>query len=667
MTRWKWSHLLIVAFVLLVTGISVKPNAALILTPLFHLQTIAAALCIVAVSFPIGAFLLRRILSEDCGTGSGSSGAVLPAETFLFATALGMGVISTLMFLLASVQLYSKTAAVVLLAILALSGRNFWRPWIESLRNGDRRTFSRSPMSLLLAITIVLSLCFALLPTTSYDALEYHLGAQSEYIRHGGFTLLPYNVYANFPMGVEMLYGLGLLFGGEGVPHVLHCLFALLAAMGIFCTVGRLTESATDSFSPTLLLATPLVMLSCGMANIDLALVFYSSLTVLALVAFPTPMNLRQIFLIGILGGLSLAAKYTAVVQVCFPAALALVVLHWTTTSSGKRSLDFKQVGVFGLGVVLPFVHWMIKNYVLQGNPFFPLAYRLFGGRFWSEEAAVLFRNAHAPRLQGTPLNWLSQFATNLHQLVGGENTPGLGVIAVGLLLALLRKPSRRSVALWIYAISSFAGWFLLTHWQDRFLLPLLPAVIALATEAFYHAKPASLKRLAGASLIALLLINLWFGFAVLCHGNAFEYLSGKTDLLPWRSRGLPHFQAMDFMNEFLDPQSDRVLFVGEARTHGNLIPVVASTVFDRSPFLEITQGHSTAENKAQALRNEGFTHILYNGYEIRRLHETYAPYGWQMAPAIETAMRELAPVLKDCFHTGHPGLDGITLYQLSQ
>ncbi len=670
MISWKCSLLVVVALVVLVTVAGVRPNALLILTPLLHSRILLAALCIVAVSVPLGDLLMRRLLSQQTDDHRASPDladgeySMLPEEKLLFASAFGMGILSVLMFLLASVHLYNKVSAICLMGCVAILGRKTWRPLVNSLK--ERCLGLRlSARSLPLILSVAIALCFALLPTVNYDALEYHLGAQSEYIRNGGFCLLPFNVYSNFPMGVEMLYGLGLLFGGDGVPQVLHCLFALLTAATVSCAVRRLSKTAADVFSPLAFLATPLVMLSCGQANIDLALAFYSSLVVLALILFPFPLNRQQSLFIGLLCGLSLAAKYTAVVQICFPAALALTIRTVKTRSPNNKSLMIKNALFFGSGVLVPFLPWAAKNLVLQGNPFFPLAYEWFGAKFWSHEAYALFQNAHASRLHGGILQWFSALGTNLLDLVAGQKN--LSVFAVALPLALLRKPSRTSSALWVYVLSSFAGWFLLTHWQDRFLLPLVPACVVLAMEAFHTTASLTLKSLVRICMTSLILINLWYAFAVLSQGNAFDYLTEKTDLHEWRARGLPHFQAIDFMNESLETGRHHVLFVGEARTYGNAVRVVASTVFDRSPFLETTQEYVTAHDKVQALRNAEFTHLLYNGYEIKRLHDTYAPYGWRMAPAIESTMREIAPLLKEVFHAGHPGLEGVSVYELSR
>ena len=54
-----------------------------------------------------------------------------------------------------------------------------------------------------------------MLPPLDFDVREYHSQAPKEFFQQGRITFLPHNVYANMPLGAEMLSLLGMVIAGD--------------------------------------------------------------------------------------------------------------------------------------------------------------------------------------------------------------------------------------------------------------------------------------------------------------------------------------------------------------------------------------------------------------------------------------------------------------------
>ena len=54
-----------------------------------------------------------------------------------------------------------------------------------------------------------------MLPPIDFDVREYHLQAPKEFYQQGRIGFLPHNVYANMPLGTEMLSLLGMVVSGD--------------------------------------------------------------------------------------------------------------------------------------------------------------------------------------------------------------------------------------------------------------------------------------------------------------------------------------------------------------------------------------------------------------------------------------------------------------------
>jgi len=128
----------------------------------------------------------------------------------------------------------------------------------------------------------------------------------------------------------------------------------------------------------------------CGYVEPALLMTLGASLLVLFLFlgsrsekSLTESLNLRPISLLGFLAGWMPALKYSGLIYL---GLIGLILLWKHRRVASKKGLSV--IGVFSLSAV-PCLSWMIWNWMTLGNPVYPMAWFLFGGRGWDETRAL--------------------------------------------------------------------------------------------------------------------------------------------------------------------------------------------------------------------------------------------------------------------------------------
>ena len=87
------------------------------------------------------------------------------------------------------------------------------------------RSGSLLVMACALAGILLVEVLLCLTPPVSRDALIHHLAIPKLWIRHGGFFEMPWADFSYFPMNIDLLYLVPLLFGNDVLPALIHMLF----------------------------------------------------------------------------------------------------------------------------------------------------------------------------------------------------------------------------------------------------------------------------------------------------------------------------------------------------------------------------------------------------------------------------------------------------------
>lgn len=503
----------------------------------------------------------------------------------------------------------------------------------------------------------------SMLPPIEFDVREYHLQAPKEFFLQGRITFLPHNVYANMPLGPQMLALLAMVLHGDWwtgalVGKTLTGIMCVLTAVGLYLAGRRFFGRTAGLVAALAYLSIPWMVRVSTLGQVEGVYAFYLFLAVYALLLWhgdgsakpsAAPRSAaaqsraaavgpsaticasatRLLVVSGFLAGAAVCCKYTAMVFVMMPLAL-FVVCHRPTVdvhapSSSQRRGCFRGVSQFGAGLRagLTFLIaggaacglWLAKNLALTGNPTYPLLYGLFGGATRTAEKHLRWQDAHRPDNYA-----LSDAAASTADFL--VRSDGLSLLIIPLAIVGVVFARRRAV-LWMamHVLWVLVVWWLATHRIERFWTPIFPILALLAgAGAVWTSRRCwrvVVQTMLGLGLvISLLLITSGLG-GYNRYLMAYEDARISTERVsPWHA----------FLNAHVPP-NHKVLVVGDAQVFDLEMPLLYNTVFD-DVLLEKQLDHQSIEQFHAWLIEHKVSHVFVNWDEIDR-YRSPGNYGY--------------------------------------
>ncbi len=549
-----------------------------------------------------------------------------PLEASLYEVGLGALALVAAVFCMGCVQLYTPVAAYSLLAVLLLAPhRRFWSHQRSRWGSGDgtgsrrlteRRTEPRFAL-LLLGVVSALTLIHSLTPPTSQDALVYHLSIPAKYLSAGGFYNIEGNFFAHFPHNVEMLFILGLLLKGAELAKLYHWCFGVWAALTAAALTHRLSRRGSGRLAATLFATIPTTALIAGWAYVDLAVVFFTLLSVIAFVRFWQNNRDSWLIVAATFAGAAAGCKYTAGLQGLVLIA-GVVVLAGLTRKSIRWALSR---GAFVCGIVALLAGpWWLKSYLYTGNPIYPFAFQFFGGEGWDAERSAVLSLAMqewggARDLVSTLLlPWRLTMEADFFSQANFDGVIGCAfLIGAPLLLAGAILSPRHRLVLAI-AVVHFAVWAVLTR-QIRFLLPclcMLSAVMA-ATLSCWPSQN-RVRRSVAAALLCASTFNVLMMAANFAAHRPLGVVLGLESRDSYLQREIPggDFATFTYINSHL-PVDSYILFASLGNP-GFLCDrkYYSDAFFENHTLKQILARSDTPDDAYLDLRQRGFTHVLF-------------------------------------------------------
>lgn len=609
-------------------------------------------------------------------------------ERLLFAVGVGLNALSAWTLLLGLFGRLDRTwlvlvpATATFLAMAAvMRSKKIWRAGESSLDAGATMVLGgaedRANVRWLWAGLPFVAMIFwaAMLPPLDFDVCEYHLQAPKEFFQQGRIAFVPHNVYANMPLGTEMLSLLAMVVAGDWwwgalAGKTVIAAFTPLCALALYAAGRRWHSTRAGVLAAVLYLSIPWIVSVSSSGLVEGALACYLFLALYATLLWKETVAAAEqsgtqtgalgfAALAGYLAGGAAATKYPAVLFVLMPLAVVIFLgagiaangTPWPKERAKPRQSPFeavlsmlrgcwsrqsaKALGVFVLAAAVGCGLWFGKNWVLAGNPTYPLLYNVFEGKSWNAEKDARWNRVHRPHdFSGTSLG--ADLGRVL--LTGAGLSPLIAPLAV---LALLRagatqpstkrreqtgpdfaasaaqkpKPLEPGSHL-VWGLLAYAGyiltmWWLLTHRIDRFWMPMLPILALLAGVGACWTLTQWWRRMLAGFLAVGLAGN--FLLASAAPGNAwFVPLDHLRDRInPW------HW----YFNN--DPSAGGVLAVGEAAVFDLASPVLYNTCFDDCVFEAMVKG-KTSEQVREALAAQGIGYVFVSWGEIERYRRTY-------------------------------------------
>ena len=488
-----------------------------------------------------------------------------------------------------------------------------------------------------------------------YDARSYHLLAPREWHEAGRLAYLPHNAYSNMPFLMEMLYLLAMVLTGGHlesiyVAQLLHAAMACLTVGAVWLACRPFSPLAATVSAVAAATCPWLVFLGCLPYN-EWGLGAGFAVGIAALIraiAKPTERSWGLAALSGLALGLSAGCKYTGVVMAAIPVGLGWVYISWIRP--GRRLDPLLVAGV----ALLAFCPWMIKNVIHTGNPFFPLAYSVFGGRGWTDELADRWERAHRPEERhaspGARITRLGNEILTSHHF--GPLAIAAPVLAAYGLYRRRRHPHAIGVIGGVLLLQ-VGIWLTATHLLGRFAVPMvapMAILVGLAAAGMARAERAGLAALlAGVSLFNVVWLADTYAWHIKKVGPTHGVL-GSDIAEKWP------------IHKVTEP-GDRILYVGLATAFYVQRDFTYNVVFSRNPLAEAI-AEKTPEQVVRWLSDQGYTHVLVHWSEVKRLRGSY---GYEKEITPENLRRLVsAGLIVDADQKGAAGaLDERTLYKV--
>ncbi|MEX0804609.1 MAG: glycosyltransferase family 39 protein [Candidatus Binatia bacterium] len=424
-----------------------------------------------------------------------------------------------------------------------------------------------------LLVIVIAEVLLGFLPPTARDELTHHLAIPKLYARAGRIIEVPIAPYAYYPMLLDMLYTPWVYWRYDFVAKHIHALFGFLTGLLIYAYSARRMNSVYGLLGFFFFMSTPAVLRLSHWAYIDLGITFYSTASLLCLLRWRENRDaLRWLALSALSLGFALATKPNGLVA-CLLLSLLFALVLAKPPRKNLRGVACELV-LFAVLTLLPFLPWLVKNWLQTGNPFYPLL-----GRFFAAKTAAVTDAASFVGLGIFERRELL-YGENIWQIVGlplrvffsgQDDNPQYfdGVLTLVLILflpwAFRGKWSEEKKLVAIFALFYFLYALFLVDFRIRYILLVVPPLVVLLVYAIFNIY-LSIQRPV-VLLAGLFIFAAWHGIYLwhyLRIEETFNYLRGSETREDFLTRALPEYSAMQYVNHEVSPAARiYLLFLG--------------------------------------------------------------------------------------------------------
>jgi 4-amino-4-deoxy-L-arabinose transferase-like glycosyltransferase len=504
-------------------------------------------------------------------------------------------------------------------------------------------------------------LILAAVPPVSRDALTHHLAIPKIWISHGNMVETPDMIFSYYPMNLDLLYTIPLLFGNDILPKYIHFFFALGTALLIYSFLKQHLNQRLAFLGSVLFLSTPIIVKLSVTVYVDLGLIFFSWASLYFFLKWcDKQFRLRYLIFSAVLCGLALGTKYNGIILLLIMACMVPIVY------SLKQNQDISQqeylqryrnsikglqwVGVFVLIALILFSPWMIRNIIWKQNPIYPLFDRVFNPpeqntQFAMQREKQLSKTAFWTRRHvykesfgetlSIPIRAFFQGQDDNPKFFDGKLNPCLLIFA---LIAFFNIKDRHLAAIkfhrTIFAV--FAIIFILfvlfrVDFRIRYMSPAIPALVVLSVFGIKNmvswvSMQSGISRLIGAgSTLSLVLVTFFYNtnyvYGQFNDIRPFDYILGKVDRDTYITRYRREYPVIRYTNRTL-PKDARVLCLAI----GNRTYYVDRKVHLAEDFFERSNGLFRESEIIKKLGRYGTTHIILDKISVSNWIEQLKP-----------------------------------------
>ncbi|MGE3975236.1 MAG: ArnT family glycosyltransferase [Bdellovibrionales bacterium] len=176
----------------------------------------------------------------------------------------------------------------------------------------------------------------------------------------------------------HMQFVTGLAFGNGTTAQLLQFINCLVLGLGLFSIGLRYFHPIIAYIALALFIANDSVVLHSTAALVDLGAAFFSTFAIYAFLNWLEESKREWILMAGLMAGFSTAVKLNT--------AFLMGVLLATVFIYALYRKEFRAFWGFGACFLLTAGPWYLRNWIMIGNPVFPMYPEIFGYTFWSKD-----------------------------------------------------------------------------------------------------------------------------------------------------------------------------------------------------------------------------------------------------------------------------------------
>lgn len=622
------------------------------LSPLFQPALWCAVLVVWGIAYGLGRLLLWRI------------DGIAWRESRLLRTLIGFCLLPTAMLVIGQIPgLLFKIPWLLLGAV----GAGAYLTEAIRVHQGEipaafaENTFERWVLRggwVMLGLYFVLILMPLVAPPLNYDVLEYHLGFVAEIFSLGQVRPVPHLFYTAQPLGTELLYLLAALGegtaqgSGPGLFQWTWLLFGLVLLRGVLAELGL-----RRCWQPWVLLfwfLHPVLLKFQLDCKTDWSgVVWLAGALWVFLLYRPRGNRWQGVAILGLLIAAAMVTKWTHAGTVAIPAACLGCWLVAEPVQGQQRVINIirAMLAMIALAGII-WLPWPVWLWRVAGNPIAPFGASLFPTASWTPAQQHFLMATHGP-LSPLGAEYWANLLSRLCVGLGGIPWVALAIVSALATFALrfgrpeqwdtvACKRTNLALGFMLMMLPGILLWGQLRHAADRFMAPVYALSLVIVSAAGVAGFRVLKRRLGKAGAVRLA-IAIWFVGAMMVGWELYQRTAQLTTL-PFADYTLGRMEASPYIywkqtlgvtGEMFEaaaalPEDSHLLAVNEARRYAFVHTVTLSSVFDVNPLRDVLRMAPDAPAVLEALQQAGYTHLLYNEFEMVRILKMHPPLDLQ-------------------------------------
>ncbi len=447
-------------------------------------------------------------------------------------------------------------------------------------------------------IIFLIPFIYALLPSTFYDSLVYHIGIPNFILQNNGFVFAPQFMFSNMFIYYEISL-IPAVFLGDFVPRLFHFFIGMIFLLSVTDFASSYLNIKKRRIFITTVVFLPLSMFLLTTVKADLISAMFIFLGIKKYID-------KNYKLSGVFWGFAIGIKVFS--------GLAFLIFFILIIIKNKKFEIIKHLKI-GLLSFLTVIPLLIKNYIFIKNPFFPFLSNIFISEYWNIARYNLVRSE-----VGSGYKSFTSFLTSPYRfsfkIQGAGGMVGPVFLIFLPFLAFLKKNKNFFILTFALLLLFIAPFFGEAFRYIYVVFVLLSIFVALSYQLVN-------SKILKAIFIVLIFFNIIYSvFTLETIYSGKKLYFGNMSIDEYRLDYFPTYMAYATINNITN-KNDRILVAGEARGFLLKRKYMISSAHDYSIFLKYLKNCKTKEEFWGKIKKDNFNYLVFNLSEFKRL-QTY-------------------------------------------